>query len=717
MSRNTDISNHRLMGIFIVVLLCTVGYMIWISVVKGPNSSRAQSGRLQLSTENLIGSATPLDGEWRFVWDSLHNPETFPRDHDIHMSLPSVWNGFQYNEEGLPAHGYGTYQLDIVLEPDHGERDMAIYVPFIHSSYILYLQNEQVAKDGKVGTSLDAYIPSARTRIIPLNSSTDTLTVTLQVANFAYSMGGVWQSPRIGTQFSIQKHYDRQLAFDLFIIGGLFLMSAYHIALFFMRRRIRSNLYFGLLCFFLAVKNLFTGVVFFYTLWPNATYELGLKLIHISIFATVAMLWLFLRELFREDFPRLVSKGIVTLTCLCILITLFFPSQIYSQLMLPFWIISAAVIVFIIRGIYRAVRQKKEGALLILAGILCFLLTVVHDIAIDFRVIQSVYLAGAGFFLFIFSQSLLLAVKFTNSFQNVENLTGDLMRTNESFSRFVPNEYLSYLNKKSILDVRLGDSLQRNMTVFFSDIRSYTTLSEGMSPKTNFAFINDYLGHVVDYIHSNQGLVNQYLGDGILALFTTNPVSAVQAAVQIQNGMAQIDNLGGYHLEDPVQTGIGIHSGPLILGMMGTEKRMTPSVISDTVNTASRLEGLTKFFGAQIIVSEPALIQIEDLSPFEYRFLGKVTVKGKQDALKIYEILDGLPEELRELKVFTKRGFEAGLELYFQKDFPEAMIRFREVLNVNPDDLAAKIYYQNSQQYRTEGVYEDWEGALKMELK
>ncbi|MGB5404874.1 MAG: adenylate/guanylate cyclase domain-containing protein [Robiginitalea sp.] len=717
MSRNTDISNHRLMGVFIFVLLCTVGFMIWTSVAKGPNSSRAQGGRLELSTENLIRAATPLDGEWLFVWDSLHGPGTFPRDHDIHMSLPSVWNNFQYKQEELPAHGYGTYQLDIVLDPDHGGRDLAIYIPFIHSSYALYLQNELVAADGKVATSLDAYTPSARTQIIPLNKSMDTLTVTLQVANFAYSMGGVWQSPRIGTQAIIQKHYDRQLAFDLFIIGGLFLMSAYHIALFFMRRRIRSNLYFGLLCFFLSVKNLFTGVVFFYTLWPNASYEMGLKLIHISIFATVVMLWLFLSELFREDFPRLVGKVLVALSSICILITLFFPSQVYSQLMLPFWIISFVVIVFIIRGIYRAVRQKKEGALLILAGILCFILTVVHDIAIDFRLIQSVYLAGAGFFLFIFSQSLLLAVKFTNSFQNVENLTWDLIRTNESFSRFVPNEYLSYLNKKSILDVRLGDSSQRDMTVFFSDIRSYTSLSEGMSPKTNFAFINDYLGHVVNYIHSNEGLVNQYLGDGILALFTKNPVAAVQASIQIQNGMAQIENLGGFQLESPVQTGIGIHTGPLILGMMGTEKRMTPSVISDTVNTASRLEGLTKFFGAQIIISEPALIQIEDLSSFEYRFLGKVTVKGKQDALKIYEILDGLPDKVRELKIFSKRGFEAGLELYFQKDFSEAMARFREVLNVNPDDLAAKIYYQNSQQYRNDGVYENWEGALKMELK
>ncbi|MCO5723275.1 adenylate/guanylate cyclase domain-containing protein [Robiginitalea marina] len=717
MTRDPQISNRRLLRIFMVALIGVAIFMVWKSVHKFPGGLYAVAGQLSLSGQKLQNEAVPLDGEWKFAWNALHSPESFPTGQAEVMTLPRIWNGFTYGDDELPAHGYGTYQLEVAMQPGGKDGSMALYIPFIHSSYALYLQDQLVASDGTVGRSPGEYTPSARTQIIPFTPQGDTLKVTLQVANFAYSMGGVWQSLRMGTREMVQKHYDRQLAFDLFTIGGLFLMSIYHIALFFMRPGIRSNLYFGLLCFFLSVKNLFTGVVFFYTLWPGASYEIGLKLIHISIFASVALLWLFLRELFENDFPRVVSKSLLVLCGLGIAVTLVFPSPVYSALMFGFWIVSGVVILLILRGIYRAVIRKKEGAQLILAGIVCFMLTVGHDLAIDARLIQSVYLAGAGFFLFIFSQSLLLAVKFTNSFQNVENLTEDLINTNTSFSRFVPDEYLSYLNKKSILDVELGDSVQREMTVFFSDIRSFTSLSESMSPKTNFAFINDYLGHVVDFIHSKGGLVNQYLGDGVLALFTKNPVNAVQAAVQIQVGMSEVRTLGGFELKAPIQTGIGIHTGPLILGMMGTDRRLTPSVISDTVNTASRLEGLTKFFGAQIIVSEPALMQITDLSQFEYRFLGKVTVKGKQDALKIYEIMDGLPEAVRELKTFTKRGFEAGLELYFKKDFSEAMARFNEVLSVNPDDLASRIYFQNSQQYMNDGVYESWEGALKMELK
>ncbi|MEP6844817.1 MAG: adenylate/guanylate cyclase domain-containing protein [Panacibacter sp.] len=530
-------------------------------------------------------------------------------------------------------------------------------------------------------------------------------------------MGGVWQSPIIGDRTAIQSHYDRQLAFDIFIFGGLFIMSLYHSVLYFLRRRIRSNLYFSILCFFFAIKNLFSGVVFFYTLWPGASYELGLKLIHISMFAAASFLWLFLRELFKKEFPVFVSKVLIVATSACIITTLIFPSQVYSQIMIGFWVLVGIIILFILRGIYLAITRKREGALLILCGIVCFFITVLHDMAIDFKLIHDVFLSGAGFFLFIFSQALLLAVKFTNSFQKVENLTKDVINTNRSYSRFVPREFLSYLNKVSITEVQLGDHLQGEMTVFFSDIRSYTSLSELMSPKTNFAFINDYLGRVVHFIEENEGLVNQYLGDGILALFMHSPEDAIKAAIKIQLDISEVTELGGFHLTNKLENGIGIHSGPLILGMLGTDQRLSTGVISDTVNTASRIEGLTKFFGAQIIISEPALFQIEDTSQFDFRFLGKVQVKGKRDLLRIYEIFDGLSADEKKIKSDTREDFESGLNSYFEKDFELALIYFQKVLSINCNDLAAQIYYNNAEQYLKEGVSLDWKGELKMQIK
>jgi class 3 adenylate cyclase len=710
-------SNRRLIGIFILLLICTTGIIIWKSLSSSTDRTYAIEGELYLSENQLRRAASPLDGEWHFAWDGLYEPQSFPVVETEMMVLPRAWNGFEYRGEKLPAHGYGTFQLYIETDADSLDFPLALYIPFIHSSYALYLNNDLVAEDGLVAPSSEAHMPSAHTKIVPIKQATDSMQLTLHVANFSYAMGGIWQSPRLGSHTAIRAHYDRQLAFDLFIFGALILMSIYHIALYFLRRKIKSNLYFGLLCFSLAIKNLFTGVAFYYTIWPEATYELGLKIIHISIFSAAALMWLFLRDLFKNEFPLLMSKILVSVSGALILLTLITPSHVYSQLMFPFWILIAVQVVMMLRGVFLSISHDKKGALLILAGIVCFILTVLHDVAIDYRLINGLYLSGAGFFLLIFSQALLLAVKFTDSFRKVENLTEDLTNTNKSYSRFVPKEYLAYLEKESITQVSLGDSSRREMTVFFSDIRSYTSISETMSPSTNFAFINGYMGRVVQHIHANHGIVNQYLGDGILALFTDNPEHAIKAAIAIQKDIAGITDLGGYSLEQPLRNGIGIHSGPLILGMMGTERRMSPGVISDTVNTASRIEGLTKFFGAEIIISDPTLKKIANISEFDIRFLGKVQVKGKHVAHKIYEVLDGLQAKERVLKVSTREDFESGLVCYFNREFEKAMHYFENVLKVNNADLGAKIYRQNSQQYFAEGVTDGWEGALKMELK
>lgn len=383
----------------------------------------AKSGLMVVGQNGLQHKTVPLDGEWKFLWGELLPPRAFPENHQKHMQLPSVWNGFDYDELSLPATGHATFQLKVVLDHLSPHDDLALYIPFIHSSYQLFIGDEASANAGKVGVSLEDFIPSARCNLVNIPPQTDTLVLTLQVANYAYSAGGIWQSPQLGSIDAVRSYYDRQLAFDLFIMGGLLLMGLYHIALFFLRKSIKSNLYFGVLCLLLALKSLFTGTVFFYTLFPEASYELCLKMIHISLFGPVALLWLFLRELFINEFPKLIARILTVLVVLGITIVLLFPSHIYSHLMIPYLLVVAISMLFLIRGIYLAVKRKREGSILIFAGAFCFLVTVLNDMAIDLNLIKNVYLAGAGFFIFIFSQALLLAVTFTNSFKHVEKLT------------------------------------------------------------------------------------------------------------------------------------------------------------------------------------------------------------------------------------------------------------------------------------------------------
>lgn len=203
-------------------------------------------------------------------------------------------------------------------------------------------------------------------------------------------------------------------------------------------------------------------------------------------------------------------------------------------------------------------------------------------------------------------------------------------------SRFVPHELMRLLKKESIVDVKLGDQVQKTMTVLFSDIRSFTSLSETMTPLENFRFINAYLSQMGPIIREHGGFIDKYMGDAIMALFEGDPADAVRAGMAM---LAQLEiyNQGrreaGYA---PIEIGIGINTGDLMLGTVGEHRRMEGTVISDTVNLAARLESLTKEYAIPLIISEYTLSELK--GDYATRFIDRLAVKGKSQAVSIYEV-------------------------------------------------------------------------------
>ncbi|WP_375324869.1 ATP-binding protein [Flagellimonas sp. GZD32] len=276
-------------------------------------------------------------------------------------------------------------------------------------------------------------------------------------------------------------------------------------------------------------------------------------------------------------------------------------------------------------------------------------------------------------------------------------------------SKFVPSEFVKSIGKESITDVQLGDYAEKEVTVLFSDIRDYTTLSESMTPQQNFKFVNAYVGRMGPIIKENEGFVNQYLGDGIMALFPKSPEGALDAAIEMQRALALYNKRRveekGYR---PLSIGIGLHTGPLIMGIIGDSKRNDPAVISDTVNCASRVEGVTKHFGANIIISGDTLNQMQTPSDFNFRFLGKVRVKGKQKSIEIYECIDGDSIQKISLKLETKAHYDQGIALYYDCQFDEAATAFQWVLYKNPGDTVAHYFNERAKKYAVLGPPEDW---------
>lgn len=293
----------------------------------------------------------------------------------------------------------------------------------------------------------------------------------------------------------------------------------------------------------------------------------------------------------------------------------------------------------------------------------------------------------------------------------------DLHRIFDVAGRFVPNEFLHSLNRNRITEVELGDFAAREVTVLFTDIRGYTTLSEGMTPEQNFKFVNAFHGRMGPVVQQHKGFVNQYLGDAIMAIFPGSPEDALKAAIGMQQTLSKYNQERASQNRKPIRIGIGLHTGPLIMGIIGDQNRLDAATISDTVNTASRMEGLTKHYSTSILLSEDSMTDLLHPDAFHLRFLGPVQVKGKVKPIGIYECFDGDAPEVIANKQASKTLFEEGIEAYFARQFAKAATNFEAVIRQNPDDFTAQFFYKKTGQFITEGVPENWTGIETMLFK
>ncbi len=276
-------------------------------------------------------------------------------------------------------------------------------------------------------------------------------------------------------------------------------------------------------------------------------------------------------------------------------------------------------------------------------------------------------------------------VAFSNSM-----LLRQIEAVNIAYERFVPKQFLSFLGRHSIVDVQLGDHIERRMTVLFADIRSFTTMSESMTPGENFQFLNAYLSRVGPVVRRNNGFIDKYIGDAIMALFPDSVEDAVHGAVELQEELRRYNSFRGRTHRGAIKIGIGLHTGDLMLGTIGEEKRMEGTVLSDSVNLASRVEGLTKELGAQLLVTQSVIAGLESPDGCKYRFMGSTRVKGKRAEVEIYEILDGLTKDRVEAVMRTRKQFEEAVRLMDVKRFFDACQGFEKVVAADPMDVPAQ---------------------------
>jgi len=307
-----------------------------------------------------------------------------------------------------------------------------------------------------------------------------------------------------------------------------------------------------------------------------------------------------------------------------------------------------------------------------------------------------------------------VAIENTRNIQKIQDKT-------IAFERFVPTEFLRHLDKTEVEDIQLGDASHESMSVLFADIRSFTTLSETMSPEENFLFLNDYLKFIGPNITNNRGFIDKYIGDAIMALFpditNTSADDAVYAAVGMQTSLQDFNAHRIAQGKNAISIGIGVHTGPLTLGTIGFESRMESTVIGDTVNLASRIEGLTKMYGISLGITSTTLADFTNPEQFLVREIDTVQVKGKEEPITVYEVFNADAEDILSLKLESLDKYNKALDVYKSQKWEEAFQLFSELVSVMPEDKATWVYLQRCENFKNNPPDLTWQGVTRLDSK
>jgi class 3 adenylate cyclase/DNA-binding NarL/FixJ family response regulator len=275
-----------------------------------------------------------------------------------------------------------------------------------------------------------------------------------------------------------------------------------------------------------------------------------------------------------------------------------------------------------------------------------------------------------------------------------QQYTQELYKLNEAFSQFVPRQFLHSLARKNIAEIQLGESVEKKMSILFADIRSFTTLSEQMTPEDTFKFINGYLRRMEPAIINNGGFIDKYIGDAIMALFEGSADGAVKAGVTMLNTLADYNVDRQRSNRQPIEIGIGINTGNLMLGTVGGNSRIDTTVIGDAVNLSARLQELTKVYQTPLLISHNTLACLEDPMKYALRAIAQAQVRGKAQTVGVFEVFETDPAAQKQAKLETKPIFEAALVHHYTGAMEKAKSLFNQCLQKNPSDRVSQIYLQ-----------------------
>jgi adenylate cyclase len=700
--------------LLLLLLLCALSACAPVSA----SPPQATAGVLDLTGWNFDRDGlASLNGEWELYWGQLLTPQDFANSGSPqatgYFSVPQAWQGVKVGNITLPATGFSTVRLRIRL-PQRDE-PYAVYLKVEKMAWRAWLNGREVANHGVVGTSSETTAAANTTEKVNFQlQSGQEVDLIIQVANYHYAIGGMRNTMLVGPVSMLDNRIVRSIGFDIFLFGAFVAIALYHISLFALRPSDISPLYVTAFTLCIGFWRLMQGEAVFSIFFPQVPGDILIRIELICAFTLPMAIGAFIHSLFPDEWPRGTSQGIGIVFGSLVASAVFLPTAWSSQGLTIFRIALPVIAVVLIWVIIRALIHRRSGALLIFISGLLLAITALLDTLVVMMnqgwQVTSV-LFPLGFLGMALVESFLLSRRSARAYVTVETQTKRLSELISAYYRFVPQALLDLIGKKDINDIRLGDQIEREMSVMFVDIRGFTALAENMTPAQVFAFLDSVLGGLAPIIRQRGGFVDKYLGDGFIALFPGSVKDALQAGIDIRRYMGTLNCARDEQGLRMLDITIALHAGRLILGTVGEPERMDGTVIGDAVNTTSRLEELAKRYNTTYLISETICRGLTNREDYGIRHFGEFALRGRRELLDIYEVFDGDPEEIAALKRETCDYFDQALRLFRNRDFEEANAHFVQLQKTNPNDMLIMYYETISRHFSINGVPQHWDGV------
>jgi len=552
------------------------------------------------------------------------------------VDVPGSWNSYRLDEPFSSGAGAGSYRL--LVKGLNPEKTYGFHVyDLCSNAFSIFVNGKNVITVGYPSEDYTKTVPDLSMELAYFKPDKNgEANFVMHISNFVHRNGGAWNAISFAEQEYIDARFRKQLNYGFLCLGALLTIFLYQMFLFIFRKLDFGSLYLALFAITILIRLIVTPVSLIEYFSPNLPYGASLKLEYVALILGPMLFTMYMSRKMRKMLQPLIVKIICTIG-LILGIVVFSANAYVANRFVPIiqtYTVITCLYIFMMMILSFLRKPSLETGLMVVAVVVT-ITAAIHDIAAltnIYIILSSTSFISYAFIIFVFIQTLIIARQQEKSHKSVIRLTESLSQANERYSRFVPKEVLSLLNKKSLTDINPGEWISQKATLLCFDIKQFSSKTEYLAPKEIFEILNLILGKISPVVREHGGFIEKYLGDGIIAIFPKDGIKAFDCAIKIQQIIQELQPELVEKNLPKISGGIAIHYGKIVLGTVGNSERLNQITVSKDIETVIKLESLTRFCGFNIISTRSAYEQwvpanYYDVKPLKEEITYQVGIK------------------------------------------------------------------------------------------